>query len=256
VDRKQEEAEFHDRLRGIYEQDPSYEYYTSNKRFYSVTEASRLFVDDWLLRECRDRDVLDYGCGSGETALTALPVARSLHGIDISAESVAICIEKATAAGLHDKASFSVMDAERTSFADDSFDVLYETGVLHHLSLESAFEEMRRVLRPGGRALCLEALRHNPIFHSYRKRTPHLRTVWETQHILGEPEIDSASKYFGRIEKKFFHLFGLLAVPLRNTKAFGPTLAALTAVDRQVLRVPGLRRQAWMCAFTLSDPIK
>ncbi|MHC8508155.1 MAG: class I SAM-dependent methyltransferase [Rhodospirillales bacterium] len=47
-------------------------------------------------------------------------------------------------------------DAERLPFADDSFDIVYSNGVLHHTpDTEKAVAEARRVLKPGGRAVIM-----------------------------------------------------------------------------------------------------
>ena len=45
-DRKEEERELHDRLRGDLKDD---KLYTSNKKFYSITRSNRAFVKNWLL---------------------------------------------------------------------------------------------------------------------------------------------------------------------------------------------------------------
>lgn len=52
---------------------------------------------------------------------------------------------------LNDRIRFEVADAEQLQFADDSFDRVLLTCVLHHLpNPERALMEMRRVVRPGG----------------------------------------------------------------------------------------------------------
>ena len=54
------------------------------------------------------------------------------------------------------KADVRVADAERLPFADNSFDIAYSWGVLHHSpDTARAVSEVRRVLRPGGRALVM-----------------------------------------------------------------------------------------------------
>jgi hypothetical protein len=55
--------------------------------------------------------------------------------------------------------------------------VRYRHQLTGDLSL--ACSEIARVLRPGGPAIFVEPLGHNPLINAYRKRTPALRTVDE-----------------------------------------------------------------------------
>lgn len=254
--RKVEEAEFHDKLRGLYETDPEqYGYFTSNKKFYSVVRSSDDFYYKWLRDNATGKKVLDFGCGSGLSSIESAKFAGHVTGIDISPEAVRLAQEHAEAAGVAGNTTFVVMDAEALKFASGSFDVVSVRGVLHHMDLDAALGQIRRVLAPGGKAIFLEALANNPIIHAYRRRTPHLRTAWETEHILRYEDSVKMRKYFQHVEVRSFHLAVLAAVPLRSTPAFEPARKVLDAVDGAILRVPGLRRQGWMACFLLSDPI-
>jgi SAM-dependent methyltransferase len=56
-----------------------------------------------------------------------------------------------------------VADGEELPFADESFDLVHSKDSLHHMDRpERALLEYRRVLRPGGFALVVEANRFNP----------------------------------------------------------------------------------------------
>ena len=254
--RKVEEAEFHDKLRGLYETDPEqYGYFTSNKKFYSVVRSSDDFYYRWLRENATGKKVLDFGCGSGLSSIESAQFAGHVTGIDISPEAVRLAQEHAAAAGVASKSTFVVMDAEALEFDSGSFDVVSVRGVLHHMDLDAALGQIRRVLAPGGKAIFLEALANNPIIHAYRRRTPHLRTAWETEHILRYEDSVKMRKYFQHVEVRSFHLAVLAAVPLRKTPAFEPARKVLDAIDGAILRVPGLRRQGWMACFLLSDPV-
>lgn len=254
--RKLEEAEFHDKLRGLYETDPQrYGYFTSNKKFYSVVRSSDDFYFKWLQDNATGKRVLDFGCGNGIGSIQTAKFAGHVTGIDISPEAVRIAQDHASAAGLTNKTMFTVMDAEALDFAPGSFDVVSVRGVLHHMDFDAALGQIHKVLAPGGKAIFMEALANNQIIQAYRRRTPHLRTAWETEHILRFEDVARMRDHFKHVEVRCFHLAALAAVPFRQTPIFGPMLATLDAVDRVLLRLPGIRRQAWIGIFLLSDPI-
>ncbi|MBI4703913.1 MAG: class I SAM-dependent methyltransferase [Deltaproteobacteria bacterium] len=256
-ERKIAEREFHDRYRAVYEQGgPACERFTSNKKFYAIDRKSRQFVLDWLRQNAGGARALDYGCGGGSYAWFLAEHAARVDGIDISPASIALCQERAAARGLAAKCHFQVMDCENLEFSDNSFDVICESGVLHHLDVERVWPQIVRVLAPGGSMICTEALAHNPVFRLYRRLTPELRTAWETEHILRVEQIRAARRWFGRVDLRFFHLVSLAAVPFRNMWFFEPLLGTLERIDSLVLRAPLVQRQAWMAVFVLSEPRK
>jgi len=200
---------------------------------------------------------LDYCCGNGEVAIEmAKRGALKVLGIDISPVAIKNALELAKHAGVSDRCDFKVMDAEHTEFPDDTFDIIHEYGALHHLDLPAAFKELSRILKPKGRLICTEALRHNPLIHWYRKRTPHLRTDWEVEHILGFPEIKSGNRHFASVNLRTFHLLALAAVPFRNMFFFKLILGLLNLMDRALLSLPFLNRMAWVAVIEYSRPIK
>ena len=257
--RKQEEARFHDLIRGAEVQDnPSLrEYYTANRKFYSIARASNAYYEERIVRDCQDKRVLDYCCGGGYYAVFAVRHgAAEAVGIDISPVTIDIANERAARENLGARVSFEVMDAEALEFEDESFDLVIENGALHHLHLPSVWLELNRVLRPGGRVICVEALGENPLFQWYRERTPHLRTAYETQHILDHAAIRSAMKYFDALELRYFHLLSLAAVPFRGRRGFGGLLKLLEAADSVLLRLPLIRNMAWIVVFSCSKPAR
>ena len=94
--------------------------------------------------------ILEVGVGTG----LSLPYFRSdseVTGIDVSAEMLAKAKTRVARKRLTQVKALQVMDAEQTSFADDSFDAvlaLYVASVVPNPARFAA--EMRRVCRPGG----------------------------------------------------------------------------------------------------------
>lgn len=104
--------------------------------------------------------VLDVGCGTGTLAILAQEtVGRSgtVCGVDASAEMLARARSKASRAGV--EVRFEQGAAQALPFPDSSFDLVLGTMMLHHLGRAARREfaaELRRVARPGGRALLVD----------------------------------------------------------------------------------------------------
>ena len=256
--RKQEEAKFHNGARDekLKKDINRYKYLKSNEKFYSIARKSQEFVNNYLLQNCLGKKVLDYCCGDGETTIFLAEQGAEAIGIDISSMSIENAKRKAASKGLKERTNFFVMDAENLKFKDGSFDLIICNGVLHHLDIKKAYPELARVVKSEGKIICNEPLVYNPVFHLYRKMTPHLRTEWEMSHILGKNDIKLARDYFGEVETKFFHLTDLLAVPFRNFSCFNFILGFLEKVDSVILRLPSLKWLAWQIVFILSKPKK
>jgi SAM-dependent methyltransferase len=99
--------------------------------------------------------VLDVACGSGYPAIAAAlavgPAGRVVAA-DISPEMITAAASRARAMGLVN-IEFVDQDCEALRFDDNSFDAVTDTyGLMFCPDLDRALGEMRRVLRPGGRA--------------------------------------------------------------------------------------------------------
>lgn len=252
--RKQKEKEYANRLKSLLEGAGNREKLASNEKFYAIARESRDYLNKWLLeRISGDKTFLDYCCGDGGLVLFLAEKGAKAAGMDISDVSIEIARKKARIKGLEDRVEFLVMDGENLKFKDNSFDFIVCNGVLHHLDIEKAYSELSRVLKPKGEIICVEPLIYNPIFHLYRRFTPHLRTEWETEHILRKKDIFLAKKYFDKIEFRFFHLISLAAVPFRNRPIFNFILRPLEILDSVLLKLPFLKWWAWQVMFILSE---
>jgi tocopherol O-methyltransferase len=115
--------------------------------------------------------VLDVGCGIGGPALyLAGTLGCSVVGVTLSAQQAARAAEKARAAGLGEVAAFHQLDAMRTGFPDESFDVVWAVESLMHIEeREAFFAEALRLLRPGGRlAIATWSVRHGALAEDER----------------------------------------------------------------------------------------
>lgn len=100
-------------------------------------------------------------------------------------------LEKGINASVHTeiKPDFRVMDAHVLEFPDQSLDVVFGGGILHHLEYERALREIKRVLKPGGIMVFNEPMDINPVGRIARRINPHYRTEDEMPFRMRELEI-------------------------------------------------------------------
>lgn len=107
--------------------------------------------------------VLDVGSGTGDLALElARAGARRVVGVDFCEDMLAVARAKARLAGSGSAPSFVVGDALNLPFPDQAFDRVVNGFLLRNVAdLPGALAEMARVVKPGGRVVCLE-ITHPP----------------------------------------------------------------------------------------------
>jgi ubiquinone/menaquinone biosynthesis C-methylase UbiE len=138
-------------------------------KFTDAEEGSRLFYErveehryrtEWHIPEAAGFDkakglrVLEIGCGLGTDGAQFARGGAVYTGVDLTEAAVSLARRRFELEGL--PGEFRVADAERLEFEDESFDIVYSHGVLHHTpDTAAAVREVYRVLKPGGRAVVM-----------------------------------------------------------------------------------------------------
>jgi SAM-dependent methyltransferase len=158
-----DQSELKERVRAFWQAHPCGEKFADaepgTREFFERVEAHR-YAKEWHIPEAADfagargLRVLEIGCGMGTDGAQFAAAGADYTGIDLTEAAIELARKKFATAGL--KGEFRVADAEKLDFADESFDVVYSHGVLHHTpDTEGAIREIHRVLKTGGRAVVM-----------------------------------------------------------------------------------------------------
>jgi ubiquinone/menaquinone biosynthesis C-methylase UbiE len=98
-----------------------------------------------------NKNVLEIGVGLGADHKCFADFSPNLFGIDLTERAIAHTKSRIESYGL--KSTLAVGDAENLNFPDNSFDLVYSWGVLHHSpNTQKAVNEVFRVLKDNGEA--------------------------------------------------------------------------------------------------------
>ena len=111
------------------------------------------------LRTYKPAHLLDIATGTGDFAILAHKILHpaTITAVDISEGMMEVGRTKVDRKGLADIIQFEYQDCAAMSFADNSFDaVTISFGVRNFEDIDTSFQEVLRVLKPGGVFLFLE----------------------------------------------------------------------------------------------------
>jgi len=140
----------------------------------ATVESFAGVANHWLLGRIEPGEVvLDLGCGAGTDLLIAAQmtgVSGRVIGVDMTGSMLARAQESAREMGF-DNVELHESLIEELPLEDASVDVVISNGVIDLVpDKDAVFDEIDRVLRPGGRLQVADVIIHNEVSEDARKR--------------------------------------------------------------------------------------
>ena len=210
--------------------------------FYKALYNMHQDFSAFTFEKAKNKIVLDYGCGAGnfsQKIATSNPL--KLFGIDIS--EVSINKAKEIAKNLNLKIDYSVDNCERTKFKAETFDLVFGSGILHHLNLEKSVDEINRILKNNGEMIFLEPLGTNPLINFYRKLTPNSRS--SDEHPFLKKDFDFICSLFNEVTIRYYGFFTLIFFLLYRNPKKSLIFKIISNLDHYFFKIKYFRNFAW-----------
>jgi ubiquinone/menaquinone biosynthesis C-methylase UbiE len=235
---------------------------------------SKFSYSDYVLKECmefyyiqiqeklsesKEVQILDYGCGSGEKHFQFAQSNYHILGIDISSKSVEIANRQAKELKLN--AEYLVMDCEKMTFQDNTFDLVVDFGTFSSLNMEIAIKELSRVMKKDGIMICIETYGHNPFMKIKRiiSVLTGRRTKWAANHIMKKRSWNMIGNQFESYRIHYFH-FLVLILPIFLKivpKSLGDKiLSVVEKIDKAILKIRIFQFLAFKTVVVVSCPVE
>lgn len=229
-----------DRVRAFWQANPCGTKFAAaapgTRLFFERVEAHR-YSTEWHIPEAADFKsakglrVLEIGCGLGTDGAQFACAGANYTGVDLTEAAIELARKRFELFDL--PGTFRTADAENLDFPDESFDLVYSHGVLHHTpDTARAVREVHRVLKPGGRAVVMLYHRNS---YNYRVNIRLLRRAGArllktegglklVNRLTGEP-VDSLREHAARITEDEESYLSPGEFLNRNTDGAGNPLA-------------------------------
>ena len=206
----------------------------------------------YLLGDIKEKVVLDLGCGAGEnTLMLALRGAR-VWALDLSRELIDLARKRFEVNFVSsEKVQFMISSAYETRLLDESVDVVFGIGILHHLDLKRIQKEVYRILRKGGFAIFQEPVRDSKALRFVRSLIPYKSPdVSPFERPLTSQELQAFAAPFKYVEERSFWLPHINVVNVFLPRRFHE--AAYKIDGRILASVPFLSRFAGVRVLKLT----
>ncbi len=208
------------------------------KALHNMFEDFNLIIS----KKANQKIVLDYGCGVGSvTEKIAKYNPKRLVGVDISE----VLIDKAvqSAKNLNFKIEYLIDNCENLKLKEKTFDLVFGSGILHHLNMEKAINEISKVLKDDGEMVFIEPLGTNPIINFYRKLTPNSRSVDE--HPFIKKDFDLINSLFKNVKINYYGFFTLAFFLFYIKPEKSLLFKILCKLDNYFFKIKNFKYFAW-----------
>lgn len=197
------------------------------------------------------KKVLELGTGTGGTATLLAKRGASVVGIDLLPFRLAEAQARAAEHNVAEAVNFALMDAMHLAFPDNTFDFIISKSVLVFTDHRQTAKECYRVLKPGGKAIFMENMRHHPGVWLYRKMF--LKYAGKLRYF-SVGDIETVGTEFEKLEHREFHISAVgalfwqkcISIPL----FYRWSLRILKVIDTSFLKyLPFLNRFCWITAM-------
>ena len=186
-------------------------------------------------------------CGIGSSIEKVINFnPKKITGIDISEVSIEKAISRAREKGIN--VEYKVDNCEKTELKDNNFDIVYGTGILHHLEIEKYLNEIFRLLKPGGSLVFIEPLGTNPLINLYRKFTPNSRS--KDEHPLIKKDFNYINNKFIETNIKYYGFLTLVFFPFYRSPKHSLLFKFFATLDQFIFKFKFFRIFAWSVLIT------
>lgn len=215
--------------------------------YFQEVTARRYHVEPHILdfagfHKWQGKRVLEIGCGIGTDAEQFVRHGAEYVGIDISKESIALCLQRFKVLDIHGRfLNIDLLDDTRLKTELGQFDLVYSYGVLHHSpNIQTHIKEIHKLVKPGGEFRFMVYAKNSWKYTMIQKGLDQFEAQAECPYAeaFTKDEIEDMLKGMFNIERiRQDHCF-MYNVPLykQGQYQFEPWFEAMPATMRDAIR--------------------